>query len=889
MEGIDNKKKAVIAVAVAGLMIIGGLLFMFSKEKDRVVEGDTAYIDDLIHSTSERTGARPDIVVASTGNPLFSLIGTPAATYYEGKSKVSAPMLLAGENEDTVDDSVSSAVTRFLDAYPDTKGCLIGSIPGDVESRLGASGFDSSMSYPGTCPVLVSIAAARAFWSRSDGAILIEESREGYIQGVPAATLASYLNIPVIIHNGDLGQIGSVLDYLDVKYTIVAGADPGYGKVFHVESAEKVNQALALGMESREGGTLSIMSDRLSITPNYIAVTNPMDSFKPKVMESFTERFSGEVKSTEAGSTSDPSLNEDVVVHHIEIPEDYQYTNVKVSAFLDFTDSISPFRDPEDDGQRGYIYFGFDSDQDGSILDDPDSEADRLEFMVPTLAYGYVREGEDAVAGWAYGEEPVFNAQGTHAIELLATLAYDPLGREQVTSYSIEVTVEKLDSCNYPLMHQASSMAPYLAVNRGGLVLSNTSYSIYQNEEYMEQPFCGDPSQDSGAYAEGDRGSVAGLLALSNQAAQGIKNDINALLANLSGMEGTDLTSLAGEYNSRLGSDPFHVAFVGDTNMVPQYYYPSRGQTMAEAQQGYGVAGDLFYSSIDADPGSPPDDLGGAAASADLSVGRVDGWDAQDISALVCRSVFYEDIVDSFTGLQGQDWKDSAMNMFGSQIPVGTSVTVVEKITEAEERIGFTVDHKHYSPLSDSRLTRDFFERSNFIYFCAHGFWYWFVPPGYKPTAVGGSFNTANVYDMNFGPSILWASSCVTGKIDGIQPYNALSLSFLHSGMNAYIGASRLSWGAVAIIPDMQSGEVFGSYLGLMFYGHLTGYMYDKSGGLVFESDGDYTVGQAFAMAKNGYVENEGYGDGDARADTIEEFNLHGDPAFNPYEPRHSG
>ena len=882
-------KKPAITISIVGILVMAGIIFLFTGREDEGPEGDTATIDDLINSTSERTSAKPGVVIASMEDPRYALIGTPVSTYYGGTDRISVPMLVAGDNPDTLDPTVSTSVTRFLDAYSGSQGCLIGPVSSEAETRMKAGNVDFSMRYDSDDPVAISVAVAKAFWSRSDGAVLVEESEEGYILGVPAATLASYLNIPVLVHDGSKERIESILNLLEVKYTIVTTDTVTHGKVFYVSNTTKVNQALAIGMESSDGNMRSILKDRVSITPNYVAIANPLDSFQPNVVDSFTETFTGEVKSTEAGSTSDPSINEDVAIHHIEIPRDYEYANVRISAFLDFTDSISPNRDPEDDGQRGYIYFGYDGDKDGSIIDDPDSEEDHLEFMVPTLSYGYVREGDQAVQGWAYSEEPIFNAQGTHAIELLATLAYDPLGREQTTTYTIDVTVEKLDSCSYPLMHQASSTAPYLAVNREGLVLSCPKFSIYENEEITSSRFFGDPSEDRNAYKEGDRENIRGLPALSNDVAEGIKYKLNSLLENLSGMGGSDTSSLADHYHNRLRNDPFHVAIVGDTNMVPQYYYPSTGQTMAEAQQGYGVAGDLFYSSIDADPHSPPDDLGGKPASADLSAGRVVGWDAQDISALICRSIFYEKIREEFTGIKTQDWKESAMNMFGSQIPVGTSVTVAEKITDAEQRVGFSVDHRHYVALSDSRLTADYYERSNFIYFCAHGFWYWFVPPGYKPTAVGGSFNTANVQEMNFGPSVLWASSCVTGKIDGIQPYNAVSQSFLHSGMNAYIGASRLSWGSAAIIPDMQSGESFGAYMGLMFYGYLTGYMYDKSGSLIFEGVGDNTIGQAFAMAKNDYIMNDGYGNGDARADTVEEFNLHGDPAFNPFEPAHNG
>ena len=239
-------------------------------------------------------------------------------------------------------------------------------------------------------------------------------------------------------------------------------------------------------------------------------------------------------------------------------------------------------------------------------------------------------------------------------------------------------------------------------------------------------------------------------------------------------------------------------------------------------------------------------------------------------------------------GLRGSDWKNSAFTSFGTSPPVGMSKTVTEKIDAAFGQAGFTVESAYDGPLSDSKLTAPLYARSNFIYFCAHGFYYWYVPPGMKPTGVGGGYDTAHVYEMEFGPSVMFASSCVTGKIDGLQPYNAISQSFLHAGFNVYIGASRLSWGGLSIM-DPNSGEAYGSYLALLMYGYLTGYLYNKDGGLMDETPGDVSIGAALMNAKNTYIETQGMDGGGAHSDTILEFNIHGDPAFNPYEPNHQG
>jgi hypothetical protein len=220
--------------------------------------------------------------------------------------------------------------------------------------------------------------------------------------------------------------------------------------------------------------------------------------------------------------------------------------------------------------------------------------------------------------------------------------------------------------------------------------------------------------------------------------------------------------------------------------------------------------------------------------------------------------------------------------------PVGTAKTVTEKLDKSFRQAGFFVDSHHDAALSDSKLTAPIYGASNFIFFCAHGFYYWFVPPGIKPTGVGGGFDVAHVIEWDFGPSVIFGSSCVTGKIDGILPYNAISLAFLHSGMISYVGASRVSYGTLSIAGG-ESNEVYGAYLGLLMYGYLTGYLYNKKGGLIAEGVGDLPVGTALMLAKNKYVEEHGTDNSGPHDTTVVEFHVLGEPAFNPYEPNHEG
>ena len=56
-----------------------------------------------------------------------------------------------------------------------------------------------------------------------------------------------------------------------------------------------------------------------------------------------------------------------------------------------------------------------------------------------------------------------------------------------------------------------------------------------------------------------------------------------------------------------------------------------------------------------------------------------------------------------------------------------------------------------------------------------------------------GSYSVRSVNDMEYGPSVIFVVSCITGRTDGIIPENAVSQAFLFAGMNAYIGATRFT------------------------------------------------------------------------------------------------
>ncbi len=863
---MNKKTKQIICVILVGVIIAGGLLVYVNniEENDGI---SRATIADLLSSRSQKKGFEFEAIVLPYDDPYNVLSATPLAAYYENTTLQLRPMLLAGINPSTAESGISKAVSRFLMQYSPAKVLAIGGVGDDVMEELNI--FKVITPFISHCHCDTSEALAMAYWEYSDGAIIVEDSQAGYDMAVNVVPIASYLNIPVLIAH-DTEDVKDTLKSLNVRYTLICGGLKGYKKTMFFDNITQVQDLIAAGVE-HEGQKLSLLKDRMNINEvKYIAMANPKDIDIPEVLDETMEVFTGTVASQSSGSTSNPSSDANAPTHYFTIPEDYTWAKIILDTKVKYSSSAIPGRTPQQDGQRSYTYFGVDSDKDGEMIDDPDND-DHLQFFSPSLGY------EDlGTSTHGYTEKPVFRSTGEHAVQLLATLHYqiNPWAPLPESTYTITVKAQKLSHPNYPLIPGISSMAPYLAAVRGGLVLANPDFTQF-SEKLLENPNCGDPSLNPP------------LLEQVNAEAYEVKGHLNELLGKLAGTpvkKIDDYTSLANTYKQSL-EDPLLIGVIADTNMIPWYYYEAEPQQEHYgSREGYGIPSDNIYSDIDASLTDHFNEIDGSTVSLELGIGRLAGWDAQDVSVLLAKTFFYSDIADKSVGHSGEKFANTAMTTFGTQIPVGFSETVTKKLDKIFSDGGYTVDSTHDGPASDSKISYSVYERSNLIYFCAHGFYYWFVPPGYKDTSVGGGFYPANVNNMEFGPSSIFGASCVTGKIDGLDQTNAISLSFLHSGMVMYVGSSRLSWGGFSPL-STESGETLGAYIGLYMYGYMIGEVYERGPDAFKTVDPVNSYGAALMKAKNLYIQEIGMGNADAHSDTVEEFNIIGDPAFLPHIP----
>lgn len=870
-----SKNEKVFSLLIVFLLVLTGIwaIFYAAPETKRALETGELDLATMINTNSTRKN-EATAVAASDLSPYYSLIGTPIALHYSKNAKRSVAPLLVVHKE-----KPSTAVTNFLALYGNPDVIAIGDV-GDENGYLGASKVKYRIDEENLKET--SLKAARYFWNVSDGALIIKEDRGGYNLGVAATVLASYLDIPVIVTDSIDRAVVDTLNKLKVKYTLVVGDVGGYKLTKHLSDVDSITKI-----------TTQLIKERLGEEVSYITLANPMDTYKLEVLDAKSYHFSGKI--SDSGATSYPGAaptGADGPSHAFGIPKDYRYANVKVDVKMDVSNAEGIpgiGNDADASGERVYVYVGMDKDKDGKF-----GEKDELRFFGGTPGYDYIRDGPGGrpIYAWFYTELPFYNDTTNITIQLLAKLptSYPTY----TTTYTVDITVEKLVTTTYPLMPDLSSLASYLAAYRYGIVLAKPEYQVHSEGVVPGCACGGTPGMPSS--------SENAAYNLNNKTLE-VKSDLNKLLGTLVNTSVKDKNawvSLASTFsNIKIEKRPY-IGIIADTNMVPQYYFKTK---QGGATEGFGMPSDNAYMDIDMDPANPPFDIGNKQPTFEVPVGRITGWDSQDVSALLARTFFYADIINSHKGPNNNGitlspyWKDSTLTTVGTEPPVGASTVTAEKLAEMFLMAGFQTDESKKFELSRRQFSQDSYTSSNFIYFAAHGFYYWYVPTAWEgkygalpKTSGGGAYDVSHVKDMAFGPSVIFGLSCVTGRIDDLHPYNTLSQAFLHAGMNTYIGATRSAWGSGLPIPNMYEGEELGDLLGMRFYAALTGYLYDKHGGLVIKNSiENATVGVALMDAKNKFVASQGTDNGGSSDDTFNQFTIYGDPAFNPYEPNHEG
>ncbi len=883
----------------------------------------------------------PTAIAASDASPFYALIATPLAIHYNGKNQEIIPLYIKNFN------SPSTAVQR-------------------AESMTG---IYADYIVGGASPERASLAAAVLLWKHSDTAVLLSEDQTGYDLGVCITPLASYLSIPVIVAAQFDSDVVDVLDYLGIHNLYVCGniaCTETYNAIYFTSPAQILSE------------TQAVIKTKFGSPSNYIVITNPLDAHQPAILNSTRYEFNG----TATSSVVLPSQAWAVLrhgalaTHDFTIPEGYKYAVLSFDLRNLDSQNVQLLGDRimfmlTDSANQTYFYG---SSAGGTPIRDPEGliVEDRVHF-----------------------ETVMYNKPGTYHVKVYGSWFAQTSGK-----YNLRITVDSIDSPLVPLMSNISSTAAYLAAYHQGIVFANTSFAFAADDNvlYNGSPCPGVTQPGSNFY----------LGPASNEHTKAIHDQLNTLLASLAHIDTNDTKSLREHYYQ----DPAYIAIVADPTMVPMYFYHNpdgMADTHNGAIMGYYVPSDFYFGDIDPRPTDPENDTLTYWPVQENAVGRVTGIDAQDVSALLDRTFFYENIIANMS-----EWKNTSLVQTGcglefqnlpiatklesilysgrgepTKFPTGESWFINTKLTELMATGGY--DAKHTFWLQSQRegftltgldrikntglLSKLLFpkklinllsatekvkggsmqENSSLIFAFSHGFfnmyefgdvfidsrgfpgvttWARIYPKARSSLSDKGAYDLRAVSGMKYGPAVIFVESCITARTDGMLAESVLSQEYLHVGVNAYIGSTR-----VTADPGYLEPRLFANGLGFGILGLLKAILQYKLrhrfpdlhfGAVIAEKtiqnliDNDADIGRALRDSKNAYLpadanatflwtpplslftdcpalnamlassiapqlQNERTRVLDKKYVALHEFALYGDPAFNPYQPCNEG
>ena len=225
---LSTRRRKLGAVLLAALLIA---TIFIGLQKDLLTSFGYRRIsinDTLDYMSTRAETDQFDLVEASISDPFYPIIATPVAVWYDlGIPKGGAglrPMFV-------VDGVVNDAQMRYIDLMDVHRVITVGQVDSYVQDEVQ---FDGT---PGD----VSLEVAKNTYKKAAGAILVSYSQEGYEFADSAAVLSSYLNIPVIVLDGNDAAVKALLNKWDAKYIIAVGHDAdAIGKRFvHTGKAER--------------------------------------------------------------------------------------------------------------------------------------------------------------------------------------------------------------------------------------------------------------------------------------------------------------------------------------------------------------------------------------------------------------------------------------------------------------------------------------------------------------------------------------------------------------------------------------------------------------------------------------------------------------------------
>jgi hypothetical protein len=603
----NDKIIAVVGVIVLVIASVGVYTWKPSGEAEKA-----SSIDSFFSITSSFSDI-PSAIAVSDANPFFPLIATPLAVHYDAQGNQEVIPLYVQNFSDP-----SRAVTR---AISDQIEVPVNMFMDDTKSAEAWS-----------------IAVATTYWSHSDAALLIQNDEAGYNLGVMATPLASYLSIPVFVTDGVNTSVQAALDTLGVKTTIVCGDTlKRYGTTLRFTDIDDIVDATASFIQEKFGAI------------EYLTITNPKDAWPPEVLASTTFMLGPKTMKTMATTELLKAISGgDTLLDTFTIPDDYKYALIKLKGI-----NLNP--ENVDDLGDNAIFFC------GPMLDNIPADLQQYEVYAGGTNLGGVgvRDASgNIIEDVTYNEAVVYGRGGVkYQVNVVPAWLASNEG-----SVEAKVVVEKLNDSVYPMIKGLSSIAPYLTAYHKGLIYGKPEFAFAANDDTL---FLGEKCP--GFYMPRRNPK---LVTASNEHVFWIHDQINDLLAKLANIpleKDQDIEILRDYYKA----NPLYIALVGDATVLPQLIYNTTIEPTSVDGTSYfwgcGVPSDFIYGNIDPTPnewtGNVIDlysDTPERFPYQENMLGRITGWDVQDASALIARTIFYDHIINDLG-----KWKDNAALQLG--------------------------------------------------------------------------------------------------------------------------------------------------------------------------------------------------------------------------------
>ena len=616
----NDKLVVILGVIILVLASIG--IYFYSEVSEEVGETD---IYDFICITGEfKKKLQYNSISVSDENPFYALIATPLAVHYDSQEQQEVIPLYV-QNYENPSDSIMKLRTGDLYEYT-----VI-----DLLNKENVSAKEFSLNL------------AETYWKKSEGALIIEDSQDGYCLGINAVPMASYLSIPVIVTDKIDSEVTDLLSSLEVEKIVVCGDnlkdyEDNY-MYLKFENAEQIAEDVSELVKEKFGNL------------DYITITNPIDAWPPKVLDSEEHGF---------GPATIPSVSMNRQ-STIKFVMDYMGKNTKV--FWDFTI-------PKD-----YKYALIEFEGVNHEIDGVDDFGDSASFDInptdgsptlggPSTAQGIaVRDKTGNILKDSVYMERLMYGCGGKTYTITASGSWSLLDEGRV---SAKVTIKKLENPVYEMMGGLSAVAPYLAAYHKGIIYGKTDFAFTADDEVRTATGETCP----GFYLAGRNPTLVPML--NEHMYDNVHEPINKLLAKLANIEYTKKSGLE-ELTSYYKNNPVYIALVGGATVLPQIIYQNVVEPIYDVDGdgvddtvmlnfgGGGTQSDNLYANIDPIEYDWSNKAGDIYSDSEYPyleniVGRITGYDVQDADALIVRTIFYEDIIDGKI-----QWKNNFGNLFG--------------------------------------------------------------------------------------------------------------------------------------------------------------------------------------------------------------------------------